>query len=184
MIKKLLFVTIACSAFSGVAMADDVANGGTINFTGTVVDAPCVIAADSVDMSVDLGQTTIDYLNKYSSSKPVNVNINLTNCALSGAGTDDADITKADVTFNSSAVDTSDKDLLANTDSAGAQGIGVRLLNGDGANVVLGTADEIPLQVSSSEQTLTFQADMENINSVAITPGAVAANATYTIAYK
>ncbi|EDX5485545.1 type 1 fimbrial protein [Salmonella enterica subsp. diarizonae] len=55
MIKNLLFVTIACSAFSGVAMADDVANGGTINFTGTVVDAPCIVAQDSIDMSVDLG---------------------------------------------------------------------------------------------------------------------------------
>ncbi|EKO1600493.1 type 1 fimbrial protein subunit FimA, partial [Salmonella enterica] len=53
-----------------VAMADDVANGGTINFTGTVVDAPCIVAQDSIDMSVDLGQTTVDYITKYGSSKP------------------------------------------------------------------------------------------------------------------
>ncbi|EKJ9429393.1 hypothetical protein PJ118_004358 [Salmonella enterica] len=51
-------------------MADDVANGGTINFTGTVVDAPCIVAQDSIDMSVDLGQTTVDYITKYGSSKP------------------------------------------------------------------------------------------------------------------
>lgn len=86
MIKNLLFVTIACSAFSGVAMADDVANGGTINFTGTVVDAPCIVAQDSIDMSVDLGQTTVDYITKYGSSKPADVNINLTNCTLQGGG--------------------------------------------------------------------------------------------------
>ncbi|EAA8949840.1 fimbrial protein [Salmonella enterica] len=126
MIKNLLFVTIACSAFSGVAMADDVANGGTINFTGTVVDAPCIVAQDSIDMSVDLGQTTVDYITKYGSSKPADVNINLTNCTLQGGGTDNADITKADVTFDSSAVDTSDAGLLANTNSAGATGVGVR----------------------------------------------------------
>lgn len=177
-------MAMVCSAFSGVAQADDTANGGSITFTGSVVDAPCIIAQDSVDMTVDLGQTTIEYLNTNNNSKPVNVNINLTNCALSGAGADGADITKAAVTFSSSATDTTDPTLLANTDSAGAQGIGVRLLNSDGSHVQLGTASEVPLQVSSSEQTLSFQADMENIPSIDVTPGAVAANATYIVNYQ
>lgn len=184
MIKNLLFVTITCSAFSGVAMADDVANGGTINFIGTVVDAPCIVAQDSIDMSVDLGQTTVDYITKYGSSKPADVNINLTNCTLQGGGTDNADITKADVTFDSSAVDTSDAGLLANTNSAGATGVGVRLLTSEDAPLTLGTSSEVPLQVSSTEQTLVFHARMETIPGETLAPGSVAANATYTIAYK
>ncbi|SQI60919.1 P pilus assembly protein, pilin FimA [Salmonella enterica subsp. diarizonae] len=48
-------MVMTCAVFSGAAVADDTANDGTINVSDTVVEAPCVIAENSTDMSVDLG---------------------------------------------------------------------------------------------------------------------------------
>ncbi len=172
------------------AFADEPVNGGTVNFTGTVINAPCILAEDSVDMNVPLGQTTVDYLNKNTNSTPVDINIHLTNCALSGAGTDGADITKAHFRFDSSAVQDNDNSVLANTVADGAQGVGVEILTSSGEIITMGSnsTPDVPLQVTSSEQTLTFQGRMVNIatiNSGApdITPGQVATNATYVITY-
>lgn len=112
------------------------------------------------------------------------MNINLIHCALFGAGKEGADTTKADVTFDSSAVDTTDTNLLATTFSTGVTDVGIRLLTSEDAPLTLGTSSEVPLQVFSTEQTLVFHARMETIPGETLAPGSVAANATYTIAYK
>lgn len=183
MVKKILSILVFFLSFVGPLWADSVVNGGRITFTGTVLDTPCTIDPTSIDMNVNLGQTTTKYLSEYGFSTPVNINIKLTNCSLSGAGTSGADVTKASVTFDSSAVDINDANLLANTNSAGANGVGVRLLTSDDVPVTLGSANAVPLQVRSTEQTLTFHARIEAVNGVAPTAGSVAANATYIIAY-
>ncbi|EAP9198284.1 type 1 fimbrial protein [Salmonella enterica] len=179
-------VLMIAPAFSGEPV-----NGGSVNFTGTVVNAPCILAGDSVDMTVPLGQTTVNYLKQYTNAKLVNINIHLTNCALSGAGAEGADITKAHVRFDSSAVETDDSMILANTVSSGAQGVGVEVLTSDGQVIHFGGngTPDMALQVTSSEQTLTFQSRMVNIVAIDggetdITPGQVAANATYVISYQ
>ncbi|EBS8366531.1 hypothetical protein JYY36_000975 [Salmonella enterica subsp. diarizonae serovar 50:z:-] len=110
------------------------------------------------------------------------MNINLINCALLGAGKEGADTTKADVTFDSSAVDTTDTNLLATTFSTGVTDVGIRLLTSEDNSLKLGISSKVPLQISSAEQTLTFQGDMEKIKSeISQTE---AANTTYVVEYK
>ncbi|EAM5834335.1 fimbrial protein, partial [Salmonella enterica] len=66
------------------------------------------------------------------------MNINLINCALLGAGKEGADTTKADVTFDSSAVDTTDTNLLATTFSTEVTDVGIRLLTSEDNSLKLG----------------------------------------------
>ncbi|MFE8730632.1 type 1 fimbrial protein, partial [Aeromonas hydrophila] len=64
--NKALFVAMF-SIISGYAMADDATpaptptsipeqSRGTINFTGAIIDAPCSIASESVNQTVQMGQ--------------------------------------------------------------------------------------------------------------------------------
>lgn len=56
------------------------AGGGTITFTGAIVDAPCSINPDSSDQEVDLGQVALSQLEDNGVSKPQAFKINLENC--------------------------------------------------------------------------------------------------------
>ena len=93
---------------------------------------------------------------------------------------------KVAVTFDSSAKTTGADPILNNTSTGEATGVGVRLMNKDQSNIVLGTATpDIDLAPTSSEQTLNFFAWMEQIDQATpVTPGAVTANATYVLDYK
>lgn len=180
-------VLMVSLSMASVAAAEPV-NGGRMEFTGTITNTPCTLTNDSIDMNIELGQTSVDYLNKNMSSPPVNIDIHLKDCTLSGAGAGGKDITKAHVRFDSSALSTNDHFVLANTLSSGAQHVGVQILTGDGKRIVYFGADntpDIPLQVTSTEQTLTFQARMTNIaqGEEVPTPGQVLTNATYIISY-
>ena len=76
--------------------------------------------------------------------------------------------------------------LLSNTSAGEATGVGVRLMDKNDGNIVLGSAaPDLDLDASSSEQTLNFFAWMEQIdNAVDVTAGEVTANATYALDYK
>ncbi|EJV5961920.1 type 1 fimbrial protein, partial [Escherichia coli] len=55
---------------------------GVVNFTGTVVDAACSLAADSADQTVDFGQISKAVLDADGISEKKNFDIKLTGCEL------------------------------------------------------------------------------------------------------
>lgn len=186
--KTVLFAMVAAALSSTSAFAAVDGGSGKITFTGDIINAPCAIKAEDVDKQVDLGEVPATYINSQGHSDAVDSSIHLVDCDLpnsdNGQGTP---ITKVDVTFTSTAVTTEGESLLSNTMTGGATGVGVRLLDADGQNITLGTAKEVTLVQSSSEQTLPFQAYMELVDSTKATPatpGAVNANATYVLSYK
>ena len=192
--KKALLALIATALTSATAFADIDGGSGKITFTGEVIESPCSIKAEDVDKKVPLGQVPATYINTNGHSDPVDSSIHLINCDLpssdNGSG---SPITKVDVTFTSTAVTTEGIPLLSNTVADGATGVGVRLMDGEGENITLGTAKSLTLIQASSEQTLQFQAQMELVDASAkgdtsspnkATPGAVSANATYVLMYK
>ncbi|WP_349633074.1 fimbrial protein, partial [Salmonella enterica] len=64
------------------------AGQGTIEFTGSVIDAPCSIVPGDQNIKVNLGQVslkTLDAANKYTSAVPVT--INLTGCSFEAPAT-------------------------------------------------------------------------------------------------
>ncbi|MGX9738417.1 fimbrial protein [Pseudocitrobacter corydidari] len=182
--KKVLLAMAIAAITSGSALADLDGGGGKITFTGLVISAPCSIKAEDIDKKVDLGDVTDTYINANTHSEAKDSSITLENCALSssdnGAGTP---VSKAKVTFTSSNVVSGNPNLLSNTFAGGATNVGVRLMDGDGANIVLGTAKEIPLDPDSVTQRLPFLAWMEKSNSAAATAGGVTSVVNYTLAY-
>lgn len=47
------------SAFAANTIATTDAGGGTMTFSGSVIDAPCSIVPDSQNIKVDLGQVSM-----------------------------------------------------------------------------------------------------------------------------
>ncbi|ELE9730709.1 fimbrial protein [Enterobacter kobei] len=76
---------------------------GTVHFTGEIIDAPCSIAPESADQTVDLGQVSNSALANGGKSTPVPFSINLQNCDISTyktvtatwSGTPDVNMTNA-----------------------------------------------------------------------------------------
>lgn len=186
--KTVLFAMVAAALTSASAFAEVDGGSGKITFSGDVISAPCAIRQDDIDKQVNLGEVPASYINTLGHSDAVDSSIHLVNCDLPNSDNGEGgNVTKVDVTFTSSAVTTEGEDLLSNTMTGGATGVGVRLLDADGQNITLGTANEITLVAASSEQTLPFMAYMELIDSTGATPatpGAVSSNATYVLSYK
>lgn len=123
---------MAMSLVSASVMADT--GTGTVTFTGTVSDAPCNIAAESVDQTVPFGLISKSYLN---GNKEVmkNFDIKLEQC-------DTTTLKTAAITFYgpNSATGTELK-----TDGV-AKNVAVRLASAGGNDITLGTAVEAPMQ--------------------------------------
>lgn len=84
MFKKTLLATATTAALLGpvAAFAVGEMGQGTINFAGTVIDAPCSIVAADANMAVDLGQATLrDLKAAGQASTPVPIVIHLTGCS-------------------------------------------------------------------------------------------------------
>ncbi|EOI1439996.1 fimbrial protein [Cronobacter malonaticus] len=80
MMKSVLGMAVAL-AFSSVAHAADQGQG-KVNFKGTVIDAPCGIAPESADQSIDFGQISKAHLEADGISVKKDLNIKLVNCVL------------------------------------------------------------------------------------------------------
>ena len=178
--KTLAALAVSLLFTAPVYAADE--GSGEIHFKGEIIEAPCDIHPDDVDKNIDLGQVTTTHINRDHHSNKVAVDIRLINCDLpssdNGSG---SPISKVAVTFDGSAKTTGATPLLSNTSAGEATGVGVRLMDKNDTNIVLGTAaPDLDLDSSSTEQTLNFFAWMEQIdNAVNVTAGAVTANATY-----
>lgn len=80
MLKSTLGIAIA---FSLCAVAHAANQGqGVVNFKGTVIDAPCGIAPESADQTIDFGQISKAHLNNNGISVRKDLNIKLVNCDL------------------------------------------------------------------------------------------------------
>ncbi|MFU9136858.1 fimbrial protein [Erwinia tasmaniensis] len=185
-------IIVLSTAMSASSFADDPAvtaptgtdqGSGRIHFTGTVINAPCSIAAGDEDINVDMGQIANKVLetgNKYSQN--VNYVIHLQDCSLSAQTAGSVQypaMSKVAVTFTGTP-DGSKTDLLANTGSA--QGAGIRLIDANGSLLKVGdTSAEIPLANGNNE--LMFAARVE-ANSQPVSTGTLVSQATYALNYK
>ncbi|EFP4561797.1 fimbrial protein [Salmonella enterica] len=188
-----------CATSAFAAVTDD-SGGGTINFTGSVINAPCSVSTDSQNINVLLGQVSNSSLNtvKYSDSKKIT--ISLINCSFptpvsTNSGTPDSkvapDYSKVAVEFGGFSKDNSSALALGeipNTAANPAQNVVIQLLKSDGINPVnLSKSpeedDAISLDKTSTTQDLIFYARMAALSSGTVTTGAVGATVTYKLRY-
>lgn len=73
------------SGFANAAASDATGNQGhgTVHFKGEIIDAPCSIAPESSDQTVDLGQVSNSALANSGTSQPVAFSIDLQDCDIS-----------------------------------------------------------------------------------------------------
>ncbi|EGU3668858.1 fimbrial protein [Salmonella enterica] len=183
----------ATSAFAADTIATTDAGGGTMTFSGSVIDAPCSIAPESQALQVDLGQVSMKSLSaadKYSSSVPVT--ITLTGCSFDDLGSSPAagstNYSKVAVTFPGVLAPTGGdltKGEIVNTANSPAANVAIQLLQGDGVTPVdlsSSATGNITLDTSSATNKLNFFARMITVGGGA-TSGNVNAQITYKLKY-
>ncbi|HCP1804270.1 TPA: type 1 fimbrial protein [Escherichia coli] len=82
--KKIVYGIAAALSFSSAvnaATAQGYGQGqGQVNFKGVVIDAPCGIAPESADQTIDFGQLSKAHLEQGGISHAKNLDIKLVNC--------------------------------------------------------------------------------------------------------
>ncbi|EKB22742.1 MULTISPECIES: fimbrial protein [Aeromonas] len=135
--KKAIVASVLLAVFSGASYAENSATPaatdqghGVIKFIGAIVDAPCSIAPESVDQTINMGQISNSVLEHQGEGPLRPFDIHLEGCSLDTAKT-------AAITFNGIPDDTEKKHLAINGFAKGAAIAMISQL--DGSEVVLGT---------------------------------------------
>ncbi|EIW3593787.1 fimbrial protein [Salmonella enterica] len=182
-------------AFAAPTVTPD-AGQGTIEFTGSVIDAPCSIVPGDQNIKVNLGQVSLkilDAVNKYSSVVPVT--INLTGCSFDtpAVNGDPVKYSKVAVTFpgvQTPAGGDATKGEIANGAPDAAENVVIQLLKSDAAtpvdltktNPTKDDTDNIQLDSTSATSKLQFYARMMTLAGAA-KAGGVGATVTYKLHY-
>lgn len=177
MIKTVMAGAIAMTLISfGASAANQ--GMGTINFKGSVIDAPCGIAPESADQTVNFGQISKAHLNKDGISKKQFVDIKLVNCEF-GTATDATPLkNNLSVAFTGVAVSTDGTGLgLSDTNAV------VKMSGPDGKPVKFdGTASTNITKLQNGDNTLRYKAWVQK-DAAAVTEGEFSAVANFALAY-
>ncbi|EHT0498640.1 fimbrial protein [Salmonella enterica] len=184
---------MCCTSAFAASIATTDAGGGTITFSGSVIDAPCSIVPESQNIKVNLGQVslkTLDAANKYSSAVPVT--INLTGCSFEAPTntSDPVKYSKVAVTFpdaHAPAGGDATKGEIANDAPDAAENVVIQLLQSDASTGVdltklNPTTGGIQLDTTSATSKLQFYARMMTLTGAA-KAGSVGATVTYKLHY-
>lgn len=194
MFRKTLIATTAVATIMSAApsaFADVVANkdfgGGTINFRGSVTEAPCSIIPGDDQLDINLGQVSEKMLSTADSgSSPVDVVIHLNSCQFEAHTTtpptpDYGQLSKVDVEFANYTSSDEGKGLLHNDGTA--TNVDVQLLDGTGQPLALNrvAASGTAHQLTGPTGEMTFKARM--LASGQATAGSVSARVDYKLKY-
>lgn len=172
--KIVVAIAMASAMTAGVANAQDQGHG-TVTFTGSIIDAPCSIAPDSVDQTVDLGEVSNVALKDGGTSNPQSFDIKLEQC-------DTTTLKTVSATFTGAA-SAGNPDLLGITGTA--KGASIAITNGSGEVIKLGTPS--PAQtLQDNYNTLAFSAYLQGDTgaSATIVPGSFTSIADFTLSYQ
>lgn len=176
--KILLAAAVASGFTSFMATAADPAKpadqgSGSITFVGSIIDAPCSIAPESSNQTVNLGQISNVLLAKAGSSTPRNFTIDLEKC-------DTSTKKNVTVTFGGSKDSVNDK-LLGITGTA--KGAGVVVTDGSGTQITLGQPSAAR-GLLAGDNKLVFSAYLQGNSATGdVTPGEFSSVANFTLAY-
>lgn len=172
--KTLLAAVIA---FGSVSMAHAADQGhGKITITGSIIDAPCSIAPESIDQTVELGQISNIALKDGGQSTPQNFSIKLENCSFGDP------VAKNKVSLTFTGMESSAKNGLLGI-TGNAKGASVAITDGSGSVIALGKPTQEQI-LAGNNNTLKFAAYMQGDGaSAAITEGDFQAVTDFTLAY-
>ncbi|CAI1125862.1 type 1 fimbrial major subunit FimA [Serratia ficaria] len=184
------FIAASLLSVGSMAMADDpapskavTAPGGTVHFTGEIVNAACAVSADSDGQTVKLGQyRTAQFKNTVGEKTGlVPFTIKLQDC-------DTTVSTSAAVSFSGNA-DATDNTVLATSNIGGgasgaASGVGIEVADQQGKVLAPNSGTFSTAQtLNDGNNVLNFTARYKS-TSAAVTPGKADADATFTMKYE
>lgn len=149
---------------------------GVIKFVGAIIDAPCSIAPESVDQTIQMGQIANSFLEHQGEGPLRPFEIHLEGCSLDTAKT-------ASITFNGIADDSEKKHLSLN---GFAKGAAIAMVSQrDGSELVLGTPTKA-LSLVDGDNHLKFGAKLvSNLKSgEKATPGEFTATSDFIMTYQ
>ncbi|HDV9907157.1 TPA: type 1 fimbrial protein [Klebsiella oxytoca] len=175
---KTIALFVGATLMAGSAFADQ--GAGKITFTGSIIDAPCSITAESADQTISLGAISNVALAANGNtgvSTPEPFSIELKDCVIATAGTKD----KVSVTFTGAA-STYDANSLGLIGTA--EGAYILMSQSDGAKVALNTPTSAQT-VGNGNNTLSFTAALKGGGSEAtIKPGSFQVPTNFVLAYQ
>ncbi|MCC4605477.1 fimbrial protein [Xanthomonas campestris pv. badrii] len=181
----LLMAVLCVSSTTAIAAPPPVVtvDGGTINFTGSIVNTACSIEVGSDDQTVSLGQVRADaFTAKGDRSTPVLFSVKLSDCALAKSATPDIDAYSNVALQFSGVTATTDNTVLGlsnSGDGGNANNIGIQILDGGVPVAVNGSAATPKHLLGEGENTLSFAAAY-----VATAPGVTAGSASAMANFK
>lgn len=168
---------MANAAASGTVTPSGADQGhGHITFNGSIIDAPCSIAPDSVDQTVPLGQVANSALKDGGESTPVPFQIKLENCDITTSKS--VQVTWSGASDNA-ASGASDK-MLGITGTA--KGAGIMLKDASEKDVTFGTAT--PAQKLVAQDNVIQMSAYLKGDGATINPGDFTGAADFTLSYQ
>ncbi|AKP34395.1 fimbrial protein [Yersinia aleksiciae] len=172
-LNKTILAAALVLGFASVANAADQGQG-TVTFNGSIIDAPCSIAAGSDSQTVEMGQISNVALQNGGRSSSHDFDIKLENC--------DTTTLKTVTTTFSGAESAAVPGLLGIVGLA--QGAGIAIVDGSGSVVTLGDATAEQTLITGNN-TLAFSAYLQGSTaSDAIKPGSFSSVANFMLAYQ
>ncbi|HGB4252984.1 TPA: fimbrial protein [Salmonella enterica subsp. enterica serovar Virchow] len=159
MIKTVMAAAVAATLVSFGAHAAN-QGGGTVTFTGDIVDAPCSIAPESARQTVDMGVISNAAI-RNGTTRVKNFDIRLEGCDLQkynadGTPTAGGTWSGVKVTFTGATAGTNNQYLSV------ADNVGIELTQGGKALTIGTPADKVLLQ--GGDQVLSFGAQVKAVD--------------------
>lgn len=166
MVKTALAGLVVSALLSSGAMAADNQGSGTVTFTGDIVDAPCSIAPESANQTVDMGVISNAAV-RNGTTQVKNFDIRLEGCDLQKYNADGTTATGGTwsgvkVTFTGATAGTNNQYLSV------ADNVGIELTQGGKALTIGTPADKVLLQAGN--QTLSFGAQVKAVDTTQAIP--------------
>ncbi len=170
MIKTVMAGAVAMALVSFGANAANQGQG-VVNFKGTVIDAPCGIAPESADQSIDFGQISKSHLSGGGISKAQSLDIKLVNCDVTSLNNGVA------LTFSGNTVNGTATEL----ETAGKTNTAI-VINGYGSDITFGKATDF-IKLTNGDNTLRFQSWVKQAANKTVAEGDFTAVANFNLTY-
>lgn len=195
--KKIILVSLLPTLLAGsfYSYADDpvapqpvTVDGGKINFTGSVVAAPCAVDNSTDGQSVNLGQIATNQLAaKGATGSAVPFTVKLVGCDLSPTAIDanaTTNYTKASIKFTGASIDATTLSLSA--DGAGqqpAKNVGIQIFQANKAVNVDGTAATESQNIVAGDNEIPFTATYVATDA-SVTAGSANGSVNFQVTYE
>ncbi|MCS2159041.1 fimbrial protein [Scandinavium sp. H11S7] len=176
--KNIAYTTLTAALFAAGAAhagAITIIEGGTVDFTGEVVDPACTAVASTPTVMLDPVSSTLLQDPGQPAGQQKDFNITLQNCS-TGV------LNNVGITFNGTGDDTLSDALKNNAGAGAATHVALQLYGPDGQTLALGSDSSIVAVQDADDTTIPFKVDYIATDAAA-TAGSVAATATFNINY-